>query len=157
MQIDSFNPKCCARRIRSSADGKLKRKLGHTSTIEVVQNNAACAVVGAPYRSSATTLRNQLSWQSLQKKKTGTTYRNLGVSMSQARSYPSLSTLPIHKQHQHQTRLSNNGVLIPRAHTDMMSRLFCYTGAVMWNSLPDDINRESTFRTAWKMFVNNSS
>ena len=34
--------------------------------LEVVQNNAARAVVGAPYRSSATTLRNQLGWQSLQ-------------------------------------------------------------------------------------------
>ena len=54
---------------------------------------------------------------------------------------------PIHKQHQHHTRLSNNGVLVPRAHTNMMSRSFHYTGAVMWNSLPDEIkaiNREST-------------
>ena len=57
------------------------------------------------------------------------------------------------------TRLSNNGVLIPRAHTNMMSRSFRYTGAVMWNSLPDDIkaiNRESTFRTALKTFFNNN-
>ena len=59
--------------------------------LEVVQNNAARAVVGAPYQSSATTLRNQLGWQSLQKK-TGTTYCNLGVSMSQVKSYSSLST-----------------------------------------------------------------
>ena len=42
----------------------------------------------------------------------------------------------------------------------MMSRSFHYTGAVVWNSLPDDIkgiNRESTFRTALKTFFNNSS
>ena len=37
--------------------------------LEVVQNNAARAVVGAPYRSSATTLRNQLGWQSLRKRR----------------------------------------------------------------------------------------
>ena len=35
--------------------------------LEVVKNNAGRAIVGAPYRSSATTLRNQLSWQSLKK------------------------------------------------------------------------------------------
>ena len=57
--------------------------------LEVVKNNAGRAIVGAPYRSSATTLRNQLSWQSL---KTGTTYCNLGVSMPLTRSYPSLFT-----------------------------------------------------------------
>ena len=54
----------------------------------------------------------------------------------------------IHKQHQRHTWLSNSGVLIPRAHTNMMSRLFRYTGAVMWNSLPENIKRESTFRAA---------
>ena len=63
----------------------------------------------------------------------------------------------MHKQHQHHTRLYNNGVLIPRPHTNMMSRSFRYTGAVMWNFLPDNIKgitRESTFRAALTLFFN---
>ena len=129
--------------------------------LEVVQNNAARAVVGAHYQSSATTLRNQLGWQSLQKRRelhTATwVYRCLKSSLT----LPYLHDLfqPIHKQHQHYTRLSNNGVLIPRARTNMMSRSFRYTGAIIWNSLPDDIkaiNRESTFRTTLETFFNNN-
>ena len=38
------------------------------------ENNAGHAIVGAPYRSSATTLRNQLSWQSLKKNKKNRNY-----------------------------------------------------------------------------------
>ena len=120
--------------------------------LEVVKNNAGRTIVGAPYPSSATTLRNQLSWQSLKKQKTKQelhtatwVYRCLWPGLTS----PYLHDLfqPIHKQHQHHTRLSNNGVLIPRARTNMMSRSFCYTGAVLWNSLPDNIkgiNSEST-------------
>ena len=98
------------------------------------------------------------TWLAISTRKTVTTYCNPGVSMS---TPPYLHDLfqPIHRQHQHHTRLSNNGVLIPRAHTNMISRSFCYTRAVMWNSLPDDIkaiNRESTFRTAVKTFFNNN-
>ena len=42
---------------------------------------------------------------------------------------------------------------------NMMSRSFRHKGAVVWNSLPDDIkgvNRESTFSHALKLVVVNS-
>ena len=67
---------------------------------------------------------------------------------------------PIRKQHQHHTRLSDHGVLIPRAHTNMMLKSFHYRGAVVWNSLPGKvlcITRESAFRSALKLFYNESS
>ena len=35
------------------------------ASLEVVHNNAARATMGAPYRSSATSLRNQLGWLTL--------------------------------------------------------------------------------------------
>ena len=66
---------------------------------------------------------------------------------------------PIHRQHQHHTWLSNNGVLIPKAHTNMMSRSFRYTGAVMWNALPDNIkaiNREHLQKCSKGVFNSNS-
>ena len=93
--------------------------------LEVVENNAACAVVGAPYQSSATTFRNQLGWQSLQERRelhTATwVYRCLKSSLTPPYLQHDLFQ-PIHKQHQHHTWLSNNGVLM----SNMMSRSFCY-------------------------------
>ena len=66
---------------------------------------------------------------------------------------------PIQKQYQHHTQLSKNGIIIPRAHMNMMSWSFRYKGAVVWNSLPDDIkcvNRGSTFSHALKLFYASS-
>ena len=123
--------------------------------LEVVQNNGARAIVGAPYQSPATTLRNQLGWPSLNKRRELHTATWVYRCLRPGLTYTTYFSLSMHKQHQHHTRLSNNGVLIPRAHTNMMSRLFHYTGAVLWNSLPDDIkgfNRGSTFR-ATLMFL----
>ena len=66
---------------------------------------------------------------------------------------------PIQKQYQHHTQLSKNGIIIPRAHMNMMSWSFRYKGAVVWNSLPDDIkgvNRGSTFSHVLKLFYTSS-
>ena len=67
---------------------------------------------------------------------------------------------PLRKQHQHRTRLSEHEVLVPRAHTNMMLKSFHYRGAVVWNSLPEKvrcITKESAFRSALKLFFNESS
>ena len=87
--------------------------------LEVVQNNAARAVVGAPYRSSATTLRNQLGWQSLQTRRELHTATWVYRCLKPGVTPPYLHDLFQPIQHQHHTWLSNNGVLIPRAHTNM--------------------------------------
>ena len=64
---------------------------GCTKTIakklEVVQNNAARAILGAPYRSSATALRTQLGCVTLEKDESSTLQ-----SGYQTRCHPSLST-----------------------------------------------------------------
>ena len=136
---------------------------GCTKTIaKKLQNNGARAILGAPYRSSATALRTQLGWVTLQKRQELHTavwvYRCLKPGVTP----PYLHDIfqPIRKQHQHHTRLSDHGVLIPRAHTNMMLKSFHYRGAVVWNSLPEKvlcITRESAFRSALKLFYNESS
>ena len=52
-----------------------------------------------------------------------------------------------------------NFIIVPRAHMNMTSRSFHYKGAVVWNTLPDDIkgvNRGSTFSHALKLFYASS-
>ena len=125
--------------------------------LEVVQNNAARAITGAPYRSSATTLRKELGWQTLEKRRefhtTTWVYRCLKPDLTP----PYLHNLftPIQKRHQHGTRLSRSGVAVPRANTSLMMRSFQYRGAVVWNSLPDEVrssNRKRSFETALKVY-----
>ena len=130
--------------------------------LEVVQNNAARAVLGAPYRSSATALRTQLCWVTLEKRRELHTavwvHRCLRPGVTP--SYLHVIFQPLRKQHQHCTRLSEHGVLVPRAHTNMMLKSFHYRGAVVWNSLPEKvrcITKESAFTSALKLFFNESS
>ena len=110
--------------------------------------NAAQSNCRSTLSATTGTLRSQLGWQSLMKRWELHTATWVYQCLRPGLTYPSLSTWLIHKQHQRHIWLSNSSVLIPRAHTNMMSRLFRYTGAVMWNSLPENIKRESTFRAA---------
>ena len=130
--------------------------------LEVVQNNTARAVLGAPYRSLATALRTQLCWVTLEKRRELHTavwvHRCLRPGVTP--SYLHDIFQPLRKQHQHRTRLSEHGVLVPRAHTNMMLKSFHYRGAVVWNSLPEKvrcITKQSAFRSALKLFFNESS
>ena len=96
-------------------------------------NNGAHAIVGAPYRSSATALRTQLGCK-LERKDGNSTMQPGCIDVSsQDFPPPYLHNLfqPIQKQYQHHTRLSKNGIIIPRAHMNMMSRSFRYKGAVV--------------------------
>ena len=103
------------------------------------------------------------TWLAISKEKMQTTYWTWAYQcLRPGFTPPCLHDIfqPIHKQYQHHTPLSNNGVLISRAHTNMMSRSFCYIGAVLCNSFPDNIkgiSKEITFRAAFKMFLMNSS
>ena len=75
--------------------------------LEVVQNNAARAILGAPYRSSATALRTQLGWVTLETRRELNTavwvYRCLKPGVTPPYLHDIFQT--IRKQHQHHTRL----------------------------------------------------
>ena len=109
--------------------------------LEVVQNNAAGTVLRAPYRSSATALRRQLCWVTLEKRRelysAVCVHRCLRPGVTP--SYLHDIFQPFWKQHQHRIRLSEHGVLVPRAHTNMMLKSFHYRGTVVSNSLPENV------------------
>jgi len=83
------------------------------------------------------------NWAANFREKTGTPYCNLRVSMSQARTFPLLICTIYFSLSRNSTSITldwvKNFIIIPRAHMNMMSRSFHYKGAVVWNSLPDDI------------------
>ena len=92
------------------------------ASLEVVHNNAARAILGAPYRSSATTLRNQLGWSTLtQRRKNHTAVWMYRCLRGHAPSYLQNTFLPSSEVHQllHYTR-QNSGVYMPRPRTSML-------------------------------------
>ena len=107
--------------------------------LEVVHNNAARAVLGAPYRTSATLLRDRLGWSTLTQRRICHTaiwtYRCL---KGYAPPYLGDLFVPTSKIHQRHTRQSN-GLYIPRPKTNYLKRSFVYQGTLTWNSLPESM------------------
>ena len=92
------------------------------ASLEVFHNNAARAILGAPYRSSGTTLRNQLGWSTLtQRRKNHTAVWMYCCLRGHAPSYLQNTFLPSFEVHQllHYTR-QNSGVYMPRPRTSML-------------------------------------
>ena len=107
--------------------------------LEVVHNNAARAVLGAPHRTSATLLRDRLGWSTLTQRRICHTaiwtYRCL---KGYAPPYLGDLFVPTSKIHQRHTRQSN-GLYIPRPKTNYLKRSFVYQGTLTWNSLPESM------------------
>jgi len=97
-----------------------------------VQKNTLHAIEEAPYRSSATTWEpNFVDMQTLEK-----TWP-LGVSMHVSSQLYLINMIYFSLSRNNMPTLSNNSILIPRAHTNMISRSFLYRGAVV--PLPESI------------------
>ena len=93
------------------------------ASLEVVHNNAA---KGAPYRSSATILRNQLGWSILaQRRENHTAVWMYRCVRGFAPSYLQNTFVPNSEIHQHYTRQSS-GVYMPHPRTNLMKRSFEY-------------------------------
>ena len=107
--------------------------------LEVVHNNAACVVLWAPYRTSATLLRDGLGWSTLTQRRICHTaiwtYRCL---KGYAPLYLGGLFVPTSKIHQRYTRQSN-GLYIPRPKTNYLKRSFVYQGTLTWISLPESM------------------
>ena len=107
------------------------------ANLEIVHNNAARAIRGAPYRSSATSLRNQLGWSTLaQRRENHTAVWMYRCVRGSAPSYLQNIFVPNSEIHQHYTRQSS-GVYMPHPRTNKLKRSFEYRSTVLWNSLSE--------------------
>ena len=107
-----------------------------SNKLEVVHNNAARAITGAPYRCSATALRKKLGWPTLQQRRVFHTvmwtFQCLNHLTPPYLDDVFVSTFKLH----HYLTRQRNGIHLPNPRTNALKRSFGYMGATVWNSLP---------------------
>ncbi len=116
--------------------------LGETLSckIQKLQNRAARVIMRANYDDSTGILLDTLHWDNLslrrEKLKAGLMFKTLKGNMpSYLQDTFSLRGLG------YNIRNSEIRLNLPKPQTNYLKRSFCYSGAILWNSLPQDIRK----------------
>ena len=116
--------------------------------LQKLQNRAARVITGAEYLTPTNEILNKLGWSNLKERRNkqkalmmfkivnGMTPRYLKEIFS-ARPGASVYNL----------RTSLDDIAIPRARTDYYRKSFAFTGAKIWNALPNNMKSELSFET----------
>ena len=113
--------------------------------LQKLQNRAIQVITRSEYHSSATALRGRLGWDNLcarrKKQKLKLMFKTL-TDLSP--EYLKGLFKPFNKDYG--LRNSDNKLALPKPRTDFLKRSFCYSGALLWNSLPSNVRaiRSST-------------
>ena len=119
-----------------------------TDKLQILQNRVALVITGADYRTPSSDLLNKLGWSSLKEKRNkqkapmmfkimnGVTPANLEDIFTRniGRSVYIL-------------RISRRNLAPPAVTTDYYRNSFAYTGAKIWNALPDEMKYEKSMKT----------
>ncbi len=120
--------------------------LGETLSckIQKLQNRAARVIMRANYDDSAGILLDTLHWDNLslrrEKLKAGLMFKTLKGNMP---SY--LQDMFSFRGLGYNIRNSEIRLNLPKPRTNYLKRSFCYSGAILWNSLPQDIRKLQSF------------
>ena len=124
--------------------------LGHTLSdrLQKLQNRAARVITRSSYDISSNLLLDQLKWNNLSvnrlKQKAILMYKTLNGQTPQY-----LHEMFSSRRCQYPLRNSNGKLFIPKRNTDYLKRSFSYSGAILWNNLPESLRLSSSF-TAFK-------
>ena len=124
--------------------------LGHTLSdrLQKLQNRAARVITRSSYDISSNLLLNQLKWNNLSvnrlKQKAILMYKTLNGQTPQY-----LHEMFTSRRCQYPPRNSNGKLFIPKPNTDYLKRSFSYSGAILWNNLPESLRLSPSF-TAFK-------
>ena len=113
--------------------------------LQKLQNRAARIITGAPYRSIHTCdMFNDLGWATLKDMR----LQQKAIMMFKVVNGLAPSYLKNIFNHDdeciYNLRRSNKNLRIPKARTDYYRYSFAFTGAKLWNSLPDDLKEETS-------------
>ena len=113
--------------------------------VQKLQNRAARVIMRAGYETSSSSLREKLHWDPLsvrrKKQKAAMMYKSLhGL----APAY--LQNLFKARHTTHNLRDSQSKLSLPKPRTDFRKRSFEYSGAKVWNELPDRIRSSTSFK-----------
>ena len=131
--------------------------LGHTLSdrLQKPQNRAARVITRSSYNISSNLLLDQLKWN------------NLSVNRLKQKAIPMYKTLngqtPQHlhemftsRRCQYPLRNSNGKLFIPKPNTDYLKRSFSYSGAILWNNLPEPLDYRHLSRrlkVVWNLYI----
>ena len=98
----------------------------------------------ANYDASASILLDALHWDNLslrrEKLKAGLMFKTLKGNVP-----PYLQNMFSVRGTSYNTRNSETRLNLPKPRTNYLKRSFCYSGALLWNSLPQDIRKLQSF------------
>ena len=106
--------------------------------LQKLQNRAARTITRSSYNTRSAFLRNLLGWESLdivrKRQKAIMVFKALN---GLAPSY--LENLFNRACHSYSLRNVHNSLSLPKLRTDFMKKSFMYSGASLWNSLPEEL------------------
>ena len=123
--------------------------LGLQDKLQRFQNRAARVITGADYDVRSVEVLNTLGWETLVNRrplnKLVFTYKILGNHTA-----PNLKDLFCRRnlsQNSYDLRNSETDLTIKKPKTEFLKKTFGYSGAVLWNSLPQDAKRADSFKS----------
>ncbi len=126
--------------------------------LQKLQNRAARVITRSSYDVSSSSLLDELNWDTLStmrlKQKANLVYNTINE-----RTPLYLQQMFSPRENVYNLRDSQSKLFIPKPRTDYMKRSFSYSGAFLWNSLPESlrsIDNFSHFKTGLKHYLNNN-
>ena len=119
-----------------------------TDKLQILQNHAARVITGADYRTPSSDLLNKLGWSSLKEK------RNKQKALMMFKIMNGMTPAYLEDiftrnigRSVYNLRISRRNLALPAVKTDYYRNSFAYTGAKIWNALPDELKYEKSMRT----------
>ena len=119
-----------------------------TDKLQKLRNRAARVITGADYRTPSSVLLNKLGWSSLKEK------RNKQKALMMFKIMNGMTPAYLEDiftrnigRSVYNLRISRRNLALPAVKTDYYRNSFAYTGAKIWNALPDELKYEKSMRT----------
>ena len=119
-----------------------------TDKLQILQNRAARVITGADYRMHISELLSKLGWSSLKEKRNKQKALMMFKIMN-GMTPPYLEDIFTRNigRSVYNLRISRRDLALPAVKTDYYRNSFAYTGAKVWNALPEEMKYEKSMRT----------
>ena len=118
-----------------------------TDKLQILQNRAARVITGADYRMHISELLSKLGWSSLKEKRNKQKALMMFKIMN-GMTPPYLEDIFTRNigRSVYNLRISRRDLALPAVKTDYYRNSFAYTGAKVWNALPEEMKYEKSMR-----------
>ena len=115
-----------------------------SNKIQKLQNRAVRVITRSPYDASASPLLDSLHLDNLSLRRKKIKAKKMMVKILKGDAPAYLQNLFSARGTGHNLRNSEVKLKLPKLRTNYLKRSLCYSGALLWNSLPQNIRRLSS-------------